>query len=171
MFRQLYSDLPEFDQDFMNGFESFDNKRFDEAIEHFSSGIKIAGRKSASFNKYLAFIALCQVLTKDCSALNTLRELANQDCYDGDIFCNLAIAEFVSKHRRRAFSAIDKGLNIGSDHDGLAILYEMFDTRRAPTLPFLTRDNPLNIALGKVSYRLKNNSFRSCDEYLSSYIS
>ncbi len=170
MFRQLYSDLPEFDEIFMNGFESFNNKRFIEAIEYFSSGIKIAGKKSANFNKYLSFIALCQVLTKDCSGLNTLRELTDQECFDGDLFCNLAIAEFVSKHRRRAFSAIDKGIKIGSDHNGLDVLYEMLDTRRPPTLPFLNRDNPLNIALGKVSYKMKTNSFKSCDKYLWSYV-
>lgn len=92
MFRQLYSDLPEFDENFMNGFENFNNKKFIEAIDK------------------------------------------------------------------------------GSDHDGLDILYEILDTRRTPALPFLNRDNPLDIAPGKVSFMLKNNSFRSCDEYLWSHM-
>ncbi len=170
MFSQFYSDLPEFNQDFLDGFDCFNNKKFYAAIEFFTNAMKTDGKKSGFYNKYLSFISLCQVLNGDKSSLNILRELATNDCCDGDIYCNLAIAEFISKHRRRAFDAIAKGQKIGADHNGLELLYEMLDTRRPPVISFLKRDNPVNITLGKISYKLKNSEFKSCDRYLWSYI-
>lgn len=170
MFNQFYSDLPELNQAFLDGFEHFNNKNFHAAIEKFSIAIKSEGRKSGYFNKYLSFISLCEILNGDRSSLNILREIASSDCCDSDIYCNLAIAEFVSKHRRRAFAAISKGQSIGTDHNGLELLYEILDTRRPPIISFLSRNNPINVALGKLSYKLKNSDFKSCDEYLWSYM-
>lgn len=170
MFSQFYSDLPELNPSFVDGFEHFNEKNFGSAKELFTAAIKEEGRKSGYFHKYLSFISLCEVLSGDRSSLNILRETASGDCCDGDIYCNLAIAEFVSKHRRRAFMAIERGKKIGSDHSGLDILFDIFDTRRPPVISFLNRNNPINIALGKLSYRFKNSNFRSCDKYLWSYI-
>ncbi|THB71735.1 MAG: hypothetical protein D6B28_06910 [Gammaproteobacteria bacterium] len=170
MFSQLYCDLPEINQSFLNGFDHFNNKNFHAAIEQFTIAMKVDGKKSSYFEKYLSFISLCEVLNGDRSSLNILREITSADCCDADIYCNLAIAEFISKHRRRAFAAIDKGQKIGTDHNGLNLLYEILDTRRPPAISFLNRDNPINVALGKLSYRLKNSEFKSCDEYLWSYI-
>ncbi len=170
MFSQFYSDLPEFNQDFLYGLDCFNDKQFHAAIEFFTTAMKTDGKKSGYYSKYLSFISLCQILNGDKSSLNILRELATSDCCDGDIYCNLAIAEFICKHRRRAFAAIENGQKIGADHNGLDLLFEMLDTRRPPALSFLNRDNPINVTLGKLSYRLKNPEFRSCDEYLWSYM-
>lgn len=169
MFTQFYEELPELEQYFYDGFECFNNKDFAQAIEFFSEGYKAEGRQSLNSNKYLSFIGLCQVLTKDCSGLNLLRQIASDECYDGDIFCNLAIAEFVSKRRRRAFAAIAKGKSIDFEHRGLRVLFKMLNTRRKPAIPALNRNNPLNVYLGKLSYKLMSEDYKSCNEYLLSY--
>ncbi len=168
MFRQFYEELPEFEQFFFDGFECFNKREFAKAIELFSLGFRAEGKQSLNSNKYLSFIGLCQVFTKDCSGLNLLRQIASDECYDGDIFCNLAIAEFVSKHRRRAFAAIAKGKSIDFEHRGLRALFKMLNTRRSPAIPALSRNNPLNMCLGKLSYKLMSDDYKSCNEYLRS---
>lgn len=156
MFAEIYTDLPEFDEIFMAGFEFFEKEKYYEALSIFLQGDREKGAKGGYHIKYQSFIGLCQVLSGDCSGLNVCRKLSIDECFDGDIFCNLAIAEYQLNHRKQAFKALEKGMAIDENHSGLPILFAHMDTRKEPPLSFLSRNNFLNVFIGKIAHRNEN---------------
>ncbi len=163
MFGDLYIDLPEFDEVFMDGFGCLENEDFNDALGYFLQGHKSVGRQSNNHAKYLSFVGLCQVLLGDCSGLNTCRQIAESECFDGDIFCNLAIAEYRMKHRGQAFRALRKGMATHKGHTGLGKLFDIMDTRNSPPISFLSRECSINIVLGKIGSKL-NSSTKKINE-------
>ena len=104
-------------------------------------------------NKYLSFLGIAQVLDGDSSGLSVCRGAADQEFYDADVFYNLALAEFRTRHRKKGFQAIIQGLHIDNSHIGLKGLLRRVDQRRSPPLKFLRRDNFINVLIGKASWR------------------
>ncbi|HEY6100595.1 MAG TPA: hypothetical protein VIW03_14255, partial [Anaeromyxobacter sp.] len=45
------------------------------------------------------------------------------------------------------------GLSLWPDHPGLVAARDAMGLRRPPVIPFLSRRNPLNVALGKLRHR------------------
>ena len=54
------------------------------------------------------------------------------------------------RSRRKAVEALEKGLALDPRHPGLKRLMAEMGTRKTPVIPFLHRDNPLNVSLGKM---------------------
>jgi hypothetical protein len=49
--------------------------------------------------------------------------------------------------------ALDRGIALDPKHTGLKHLKAEMGTRKSPVIPFLHRDNPLNVSLGKMRRR------------------
>jgi hypothetical protein len=106
----------------------------------------------------LSFYGLCLALHR-----GRIKEAADfcwlgveKDHYNPDVYCNMAYVWMAGRSRRKAVDAIEKGLALDSKHQGLLRLRAEIGTRKAPVIPFLHRDNPLNISLGRVRAKLRD---------------
>jgi tetratricopeptide (TPR) repeat protein len=78
-----------------------------------------------------------------------------KDHYNPDAYYNMARVWMAGKSRRKAVEALEKGLALDSKHPGLKRLRTEIGSRKVPVIPFLHRDNPLNISLGRMRSRMK----------------
>ena len=66
---------------------------------------------------------------------------------------NSARVHLSMHQRQRAARAITRGLEAWPDHPELQAAQLALGTRRAPVIPFLSRDNPVNRMLGRMRHR------------------
>lgn len=78
--------------------------------------------------------------------------------YEADNHWNLARVNVLAKQRRNAVNAINGGLKLDDDHEGLRLLKKEIGMRRAPVLGFLGRTNPVNVFLGRIRHSIAGNS-------------
>jgi tetratricopeptide (TPR) repeat protein len=72
---------------------------------------------------------------------------------DADLLLNQARVHLALHQRGRAVRAIARGLAAWPDHPGLRAARLALGSRRAPVVPFLARDNPVNQLLGRLRHR------------------
>lgn len=68
---------------------------------------------------------------------------------NADVYSSLARLHLLADSRRRAFEALQRGLAIDPEHRDLLQLHEELGVRQSPAIPFLSRDAPVNVRLGK----------------------
>lgn len=112
-------------------------------------------------NRYLSYLGMAQVLGGDISGLSYCRGAADNEYYDADVYYNLALAEFRVRNRRKGFTAIQKGLSIDNSHIGLKALARRVDRRRKPPVTFLGRNNPINILVGRLSWKVQKGRLKA----------
>lgn len=72
---------------------------------------------------------------------------------DPELLLNSARIHLALNQRERCVKAIARGLELFPADPRLLAARDAIGTRRAPVLPFLSRRNPLNVALGKLRWR------------------
>lgn len=87
--------------------------------------------------------------------------LAHQkDPEEALVYLNLSRCYLAAGDRYQAIRAIHRGLKLKSPHAGILVnFYKAMGMRRKPVLRFLHRDNPLNVALGRITWRMKGPGF------------
>jgi len=78
------------------------------------------------------------------------RQAIGNELHDGDVYLNLARAEWFYENRRATVIALKKGLQVDNRHPGLRQMREQLGVRQRSALPFLPRTHPLNQALGRL---------------------
>ncbi|MCU0230168.1 MAG: hypothetical protein MUC67_02195 [Acidobacteria bacterium] len=86
--------------------------------------------------------------TKEGLAL--CRNAASELFWEPRVHENLARLELACGHRKAAVSALERGLAVAPEDEGLRELRSQLGRRRRPPLPFLDRSHPVNRALGKL---------------------
>jgi predicted Zn-dependent protease len=86
--------------------------------------------------------------------LATCQRALSTDRRNPDIWAALARLMLLSGDRKKAFDAVARGLRLAPRHRELLDLRRSLGVRRRPPVPFLTRDNPLNVCIGRVLNRL-----------------
>lgn len=82
------------------------------------------------------------------------RHAVRLEFYQPECYVNLARAALLSdRHRKVAAEAVLDGLDIDPEHDELLELQRQLGVRRSPPIPFLSRGNILNRALGWIRHR------------------
>ncbi len=135
------------------GMALFRKKQWRSATRHFSQAELKCSRSDVHLQCYKSWHGVSLVYSGDFSGLNLCRHAAANENIDATVFQNLALAELKLRHRKRACSAVKRGLAIDPKHRGLLKLRKTMGARRQPCLAFLDRNNPLNKWLGKVTYR------------------
>ena len=78
-----------------------------------------------------------------------------------EVYYRLAQLYLFARDRKQAVAAARRGLSYGPAHAGLLELEAQLGVRRNPLVPFLHRDNPLNVRLGKALRRRRKLSVRA----------
>jgi len=136
---------------FMQGLESFRKNAVDQALENFQRAYETAPFDDIYYNKYASYCGLARVLNGDDAGVEICRDAASLEVMDGDVFLNLACAEWYMKNRQRAISVLEKGLLVDQQHPGLIKFQSNVGVRKKTAIEFIPRNNFLNKALGKLA--------------------
>jgi predicted Zn-dependent protease len=79
----------------------------------------------------------------------------NTDRRNPEIYLSLARLHAQSGSRKRTVEALERGLSFSPRHPELLQLQRQLGQRQAPLLPFLSRDHPVNVRLGRIFHRLR----------------
>ena len=126
------------------------------ALALFEAAIKIErqfrGKRQA---RYLSYYGLCLAMEADRMAegIQLCREAVTLESYNPDLHLNLGRVLLRGGRRREAHAALNRGLELEPANPEIRKLLHGMGTRRAPVLPFLPRDNVLNVLLGRVRAR------------------
>ncbi|HVT04571.1 MAG TPA: tetratricopeptide repeat protein [Thermoanaerobaculia bacterium] len=115
-----------------------------------------SAKSDPRFPEALSYYGLCLALVeKDYkSAIDLCRKAVDKQFFSPDNYSNLARVYLASGQRQKALETLDEGLKILPDDEVLTLLREDMGRRSRPPVPFLSRGNALNRALGR-SRRVK----------------
>ena len=111
------------------------------------------GEHHEQHNLLLSGYGLSQVLNGDDNGLLLCREAASNEVFDGDVFLNLACAEWHCFNRKRAIDAIRHGIKIDADNERLNRACARLDCRVRCCFGFLPRSHSLNRLFGRLFRR------------------
>lgn len=140
---------------FEKGLEALKAKDYKAAERGFSVALKSIDEHHELYNKVASYLGLAQVLTSDRNGLLLCRDAASSEVLEGDVFLNLACAEWHSDNRKRAVDAIIRGRKIDGDHDQLVKACMLLDSRRRSIFSFLPRKHVLNRVVGRLMRRAR----------------
>lgn len=105
------------------------------------------------YNNVLSFYGLAQVLIANKNGLLLCRDAASNEVFEGEVFLNLACAEWESGNRKRAVDAIRHGVKIDADNQQLNRACAQLDCRKKCCFSFLPRGHKLNRLVGRLLRR------------------
>jgi tetratricopeptide (TPR) repeat protein len=114
-----------------------------------------AHRRSPREARFMSWYGVTLVLVEKNSNLGmTLCEQALRiGGPEPELLLNQARVHLALKQRERAVRAILRGLEVAPGDARLRAAKDALGTRRAPVIPFLSRNNPLNRVLGRLRHR------------------
>ena len=140
------ANLPE---TFQDGYFQFTKLNYQQAHHFFGLTLEQTSKSDPRRNKFNSYYGLCKVMLGDASGLVICRRAAEAEGYDGDVFANLALAEFKCNCRRRAFCALQRGIRLDPYLTRLKLIYNKMDMRKPPFIAVLGREHVLNKTVGK----------------------
>lgn len=138
---------------FDKGCEAFKARDYKAAERAFNEVMKSLDEHHVFYNRAASCLGLAQVLTSDLNGLLLCRDAASSETVDGDVFLNLACAEWHTKNRKRAIDAVIRGREIDTTHDQLVRACMLLDSRQRNVFPFLKRQHFLNRIAGRMMRR------------------
>lgn len=146
----VYEDFSACCDDFVEGVSHLKDRAMPKAVSSFQQAYESVDHADVYHNKYASYCGLARVLSGDASGLGMCRQAAVNELHDGDVYLNLARAEWYYENRKAVIVALKKGLQIDNRHPGMRQMREQLGIRQRSSLPFLPRTHPLNQALGKL---------------------
>ena len=146
--KAVYKDCNACCKNFSDGIEFLQRRALEDASRSFQLACESVSISHSFRNKYISYLGFSQLLSGDIDGIKLCRQAAKQEHRDGDVFLNLARAEFLLESRRRTVIALELGLEIDSQHEGLLLMRSRLGIRKRKPLPFLHRAHPVNIKLG-----------------------
>lgn len=140
-------------ESFNKGRDALKAEDYKAAERAFNEAMQSVDEHHVLYNKVASYLGLAQVLTSDRNGLLLCRDAASSETMDGDVFLNLACAEWHTDNRKRAIDAIIRGREIDSAHDQLVRACMLLDSRRRNVFPFLPRQHFLNRVVGRMMRR------------------
>ncbi|MCW9012680.1 MAG: hypothetical protein OQL06_02760 [Gammaproteobacteria bacterium] len=135
--------------EFIDGIQYLENRLIHEAVYSFKKACDSAGKHDLNLNKYKSYYGFSRFLKGDPDGLRLCRDVTVSACHDGDVFFNLARAEYFNENRKQMVLALIKGRQIDRQHEGLKLLQQQVGVRKRKPLPFLPRENMLSDMVGK----------------------
>jgi tetratricopeptide (TPR) repeat protein len=142
------------EESFRQGMTAYEAGRGREAMAFFEAAIKLEKRFGATppQARYLSQYGLClgTVMQRKHEGVRYCKEAAHLETYNADIQCNLGRVLLAAGLRKEAYRAFISGLRMDAGHGGIVRELKQMGMRRRSVLPFLARDNRLNIILGRM---------------------
>jgi len=142
------------EESFDRGMQSMEQGRQDQALAFFEAAISLdkqygSGTPQA---RYLSQYGLCLGLLgrRKQEGVRFCRQAVALEGYNADLQWNLGRSLLMANRRREAWAAFAKGLRLQRDHRGIIQSLRGMGIRRRPALPFLPRENPINVFLGRL---------------------
>ena len=139
---------------FQRGLQALGDGRGLEALALFEAALELDRQLGGQTPqaRYLSYYGLS--LARDGSHLREgaafCRQAIDLEFFNADLFWNYGRVLLMSDRRKEAFTAFVKGLTVQKNHQEILHELRRMGWRRRPVLAFLTRGNPLNVALGKM---------------------
>ena len=135
---------------FDQGKDALKASDFKAAERDFQEVMNSIDEQHEQYNRVASFLGLAQVLNSNRNGLILCRDAASSEVLDGQVFLNLAAAEWHSMNRKRAIEALERGTKIDGDHTQLRRAMKLADSRKRPVFSFLPRAHPLNRMIGRL---------------------
>ena len=135
---------------FDKGRDALKASDFKAAERDFEEVINALEEHDEQYNRVASFLGLAQVLNGNRNGLVLCRDAASSEVLDGQVFLNLAAAEWHSMNRKRAIDALYRGSKIDREHTQLRRAMQLADSRKRPVFSFLPRAHPLNRMVGRL---------------------
>jgi tetratricopeptide (TPR) repeat protein len=127
-----------------------------EALALFEAAVELHRRlgTSAIPPRYLSYYGMCLTCFsgRHHDGIYFCREAIQKENYNPDLYLNLGKALLAAHRRREAHQTLSRGLEVDPENPNIARIIRSMGTRRRPPIPFLSRGNPLNVFLGKLTY-------------------
>ena len=146
----VYKDYSLHSEDFLSGIRCLKAGLNEEANRYFQLAYESVKNGDIYHNKYASFCGLLRVLHGDPGGLVLCRDAARSEIHDGDVFLNLARAEWFYDSRKKTVYAILNGLDIDGKHVGLLQMHKDLGVRAHQPIPWLGRENKLNVWIGRL---------------------
>ncbi|MDT8281189.1 MAG: hypothetical protein RQ982_00090 [Gammaproteobacteria bacterium] len=140
-------------QAYQNARDALKAEDYKAAERAFKKTLDSIDESDGHCNRVLSFYGLAQVLIADDNGLLLCRDAASNEVLDGDVFLNLACAEWHCDNRKRAIDAIRHGVKVDADHKQLSKACAILDCRKKCCLSFLPRSHKLNSMIGRLLRR------------------
>lgn len=150
--QNIYRDYAAMSPDFRQGIAFLAECEHEQALDAFARADISTSRDDVYKNKYQSFHGFLLLQSGHSKGIELCRSAAVHECFDGDVFYNLARAELEMANRRGAIQAIRRGLDIDARHPDMIRLRQRLGVRRSVTFAFLNRDNFINRIVGKFTY-------------------
>lgn len=135
---------------FERGRDALKASDFRAAERDFQEVMNMIDEQHEQYNRVASFLGLAQVLSANRNGLLLCRDAASSEVLDGQVFLNLAAAEWHSMNRKRAIEALQRGTKIDAEHHQLKRAMQLADSRKSPVFSFLPRAHPLNRMIGRM---------------------
>ncbi len=141
---------------FRKGLEALAAGRGLEALARFEAAVELERRHRAARPqaRYLSFYGLClgYEASRHDEGVRFCREALSLEFYNADLSWNLGRVLLLAGKRREAHEALQKGLSVQPGHAGILRELGRMGARRRPVLQFLSRNHPVNVLLGRLTY-------------------
>ncbi len=134
--------------EFKKGVEFLESMEYKNAEDYFKNAYNINPDKP----KYLSYYGLSIALAggNPRVGIELCNRAINMDCMNSDFYLNLGKIYALTKHRKEAIMTLKHGLSLNKDNTNIIKELDRIGLRAKSVLPFLSRNNYLNIHLGRV---------------------
>ncbi len=142
---------------FQKGLIALEEGRRREAMALFEAAIELERRREVERPqaRYFSYYGLC--LSLECNetreALRFCREAVTLEGYNADLRCNLGRVLLAAGRRREAYESLLRGLKLQPGHMMSIRQLKLMGFRKRPPIPFLSRQHPINLLLGRIRAR------------------
>ena len=140
-------------QAYQNAKEALKAQDYKAAERAFKIVLDSIDENDGVHNNVCSYYGLVQVLNANSNGLLLCRDAASNELSDGDVFLNLACAEWQSGNRKRAIDAIKHGINVDAEHAQLNRACSKLECRKRCCFSFLSRAHKLNRLFGRLRRR------------------
>ena len=135
------------------GLKALEIKDYNAAVRDFTIVKNELDEHDEHYNNVASYLGLSQVLISNRNGLLICRDAASSEVLDGDVFLNLACAEWHCNNRKRAIDTIRRGCKIDADNKRLQRASALLDSRKRSIFQYLPRQHSLNKAFGRLFRR------------------
>ena len=138
---------------FEKGLNAMKAQDYKGAVRDFADALASIDKHHEQYNGVASCLGSTRVLIGEDRGLLMCRDAASNEPKNGDVYLNMACAEWHSNNRKRAIDAIYKGREVDPDHHQLQQVMVKLDSRKSNVINFLARHHPVNKILGRVFRR------------------